>query len=132
MIIKQLLRQLDRHVIFAGTPAGNEFPWGKSLAAILLCEDPGRAPGEGSSDSLLVSTSVLGEGDRLSVRAALANESMEFLLSIWSSELPCRMLHSSGLWVPARSRAPLPVLQTQAAFAAKAARNLSCVSPRGL
>ena len=100
MIIKQ-------HVIFAGTPAGNESPWRKPLAAILLCEEPGRAPVEGSSDSLLVSTSVLGEGDRLSVRAALANESMEFLLSIWSSELPCRMLHSSGLWVHARSRAPL-------------------------
>ena len=42
-----------------------------------------------------MSTPVPGEDDRLSVRAALANESMESVLSIWSSELPCRMLHSS-------------------------------------
>ena len=110
MIIKQLLRQLDRHVIFASTPAGNEFPWRKSLAAILLCDDPGRAPGDGSGESLLMSTPVPGEDDRLAVRAALANESMESVLSIWSSTLPCRMLHSSAPWVyiglPARSRAP--------------------------
>jgi hypothetical protein len=46
------------------------------------------------------------------------------VLWIWSSTLPCRMLHSS---------APLDAcaLASSIAFAAKAAGHLACVSPRG-
>ena len=71
-----------------------------------------------------MSTPVPGEDDRLSVRAALANESMESVLSIWSSTLPCRMLHSSAPWVAC-------ALASSIAFAAKAAGQLACVSSRG-
>ena len=71
-----------------------------------------------------MSTPVPGEDDRLAVRAALANESMESVLSIWSSTLPCRMLHSSAPWVAC-------ALASSIAFAAKAAGQLACVSSRG-
>ena len=72
-----------------------------------------------------MSTPVPGEDDRLSVRAALANESMESVLWIWSSTLPCRMLHSSAPWDAC-------ALASSIAFAAKAAGHLAqCVSPRG-